>query len=366
MKATGTRTSRGDSPAARVRRLLEEHAGERHAVVIQDYPDPDALSSALAHRMIAARFEIQADILYAGTISHQENLALVRLLELELVRCGEKTSLADYRHSVFIDNQGTTTSLLGRLEEAGVKPLLVVDHHEPQQVLEPVLSDIRTVGATATIYTEYLREGLLELDASKASHIRLATALMHGLRSETHGLVRARAEELEAAAYLGRFYDPEMLEDILGVRRTRRTMEGIRHALSSRVIVEGYSVAGLGYLGHRDRDIIPQVADFLLTEENVHTAICYGVVVAEEGTETVVGSLRSVNLTVDPDDFLKQALGTDATGRAYGGGRREAGGFEIPVGFFSGMLDEEYEQMKWQLIDKVVRQKILDRIARRT
>ncbi|MBL8151068.1 MAG: bifunctional oligoribonuclease/PAP phosphatase NrnA, partial [Blastocatellia bacterium] len=76
--------------------------------------------------------------------------------------------------------------------EAGVKPLIIVDHHERQGLIEASFTDLRKVGATATIYTEYMREGLLTLDKSNPQHVRLATALMHGLRSETLGLVRAK------------------------------------------------------------------------------------------------------------------------------------------------------------------------------
>ena len=46
------------SKAAELASMLEEHRGERHAIVMQDYPDTDAISSAWAHKMIAARYGI--------------------------------------------------------------------------------------------------------------------------------------------------------------------------------------------------------------------------------------------------------------------------------------------------------------------
>src|SRR3954467_321690 len=52
------------SKAAELAALLEPHRGERHAIVMQDYPDPDAISSAWAHKMIAARYSIDCDIVY--------------------------------------------------------------------------------------------------------------------------------------------------------------------------------------------------------------------------------------------------------------------------------------------------------------
>ena len=49
-------------------RLLERHRDERHVIVIQDFPDPDALSSSWAYQLIAEQYGIKCDIVYAGTL----------------------------------------------------------------------------------------------------------------------------------------------------------------------------------------------------------------------------------------------------------------------------------------------------------
>jgi len=350
------------SKAAEMAALLEQHRGERHAIVMQDYPDPDAISSGWAHKMIAARFNIDSDIIYDGRISHQENLALVQLTDIELVRYSEGDDLSSYQGTVFVDNQGTTSALTDRFTAAGVKPLVIVDHHERQDRIEAEFTDIRKIGATATIYTQYMREGLLELNKSDINHVRLATALMHGVRSETLGLIRAREEELEAATYLTRFTDFSLLENILSVKRSKQVMDVIRQALENREIRESYSISGVGFLRMEDRDSIPQAADFLLTEENVHTAIVYGIIVKGD-REMVVGSMRTSKVTLNPDEFLKEALGATETGRYYGGGRRGAGGFEIPIGFLASIKDDELVRMKWRLYDELIKRKLFAKIG---
>jgi nanoRNase/pAp phosphatase (c-di-AMP/oligoRNAs hydrolase) len=350
------------SKAAELAALLEKRRGERHAIVMQDYPDPDAISSAWAHKMIAARFGIDCDIMYEGRISHQENLALVQLTDIELVRYSESDDLKAYQGTIFVDNQGTTASLTDRFTAASVKPLVIVDHHERQDRITAEFSDIRKIGATATIYTEYMREGLLDLNKSDAHHVRLATALMHGIRSETSGLVRARQEEMEAATFLTRFTDHSLLEDILSVKRAKQVMDVIRQALENREIRESYSISGVGYLRMEDRDSIPQAADFLLTEENVHTAIVYGIIIKGD-REMVIGSMRTNKVTLNPDEFLKEALGATEAGRYYGGGRRGAGGFEIPIGFLAAIKDEELVRMKWRLYDELIKRKLFAKIG---
>jgi nanoRNase/pAp phosphatase (c-di-AMP/oligoRNAs hydrolase) len=243
-----------------------------------------------------------------------------------------------------------------------VKPLVIVDHHEKQDRIQAEFTDIRQIGATATIYTEYIREGLLDLKKSEPTHVRLATSLIHGIRSETLGLIRARAAELEAASFLSRFADFSLLEDILSAKRSKQVMDVIRLALGNRETRDSYSISGVGFLRSEDRDSIPQAADFLLTEENVHTAIVYGIILKGD-REMVVGSMRTSKVTLNPDEFLKEALGATETGRYYGGGRRGAGGFEIAIGFLAGIKDDELVRMKWRLYDELIKKKLLAKIG---
>jgi nanoRNase/pAp phosphatase (c-di-AMP/oligoRNAs hydrolase) len=349
-------------PVKKFRDFLQAHHDEKHVIVIQDYPDPDAISSALAHKMMAARFGIKADIMYLGEVSHPENLALIRVLEIELVRWTPEFNTGTYNGAIFIDNQAVNTTLWPKLEAVGVKPLAIIDHHSSQSSPTVEYKDLQLLGATATIYTQYIVEGMLTLEGTNREHSRLATALMHGIRTDTANLVNARSEDFAAAAFLSRFFVPSLLGEILGVKRTGRVMEGIEKALSTRRQVNHLTLAGIGYLRRKDRDIVPQVADFLLTEEDVHTVVVYGVVMNDETGESIVGSLRSSKLTLSPDEFLKEALGVDVEGNHYGGGRRNAGGFEIPLGFMSGSYDDEYDQLKWQLVEKKIQQLILGKI----
>ena len=351
------------SRAEQLSALLEAHRGERHIIVLQSFPDPDAISSAFAHQMIAERYGIECEIVYDGRISHHENIALVELLQLRLLRLDADGDLRRYQGSVFIDTQGTTSGLTEWLRRAGVPALAIVDHHEPQGMIEARFTDIRTgANATATIYTEYIECGLLQLEHSNPDHGRLATALMHGIRSETGGFVRAGRDDFQAAAYLAELVDQETLAAILSNQRSRQAMDVIQAALASRVVRDNYSVAGVGYLRFGDRDAIPQAADFLLTEENVHTAIVYGLII-EGGREMIAGSLRTKKATLNPDAFLKEALGGPEAGRYYGGGRREAGGFEIAIGFLAGNYDDDFMEWKWRLYDEQIKRKLWSRLG---
>jgi nanoRNase/pAp phosphatase (c-di-AMP/oligoRNAs hydrolase) len=217
---------------AELAEVLEGHHGERHIVVLQDYPDPDAISSALAHQIISGQHDIGTDIVYGRKISHQQNRAMVRLLGIDVLHCEETLRLERYDGAVFADKQGTTANrILKALGKAGVPPLVVVDHHEPQEELQAEFTDIRrTCGATASIYSEYLENGLPEMDKGNRDHVMLATAPTHGILTDTVGFVRARREDFQAAAFLSSFKDADLLEQVMTQARSRQTMEIIHRA----------------------------------------------------------------------------------------------------------------------------------------
>jgi nanoRNase/pAp phosphatase (c-di-AMP/oligoRNAs hydrolase) len=349
-----------------LRRTLDRHRGDRQLLIVQDFPDPDALACAWAYKLIAQQFDISCDIVYAGALSHQENIALVKLTGLPAQRWALTTlkgkDLSVYQGCVYVDHQGTTSQLSPLAAQAGIPLTVLIDHHSLQEEkLDAEFVDIRPQArATATIFTQYLQAGLLKLDMTVSDHVKCATALMHGIRSDTNRLMHAQEEDFLAAGYLSRFYDAQLLNAVLQASRSRPVMEVIERSLKNRAVTNNFSVAGVGYLHYDDRDAIPQAADFLVTEENVHTAVVYGIIHDEDQEEVLIGSLRTTKITLDPDEFIKQAFGHDSQGRFFGGGRSMAGGFEIPIGFLSGCNDSpEYAKLKWEVFDGQIKQKLL-------
>ena len=349
-----------------LRQMLTTHSGERQLVLLQDFPDPDALSSAWAYQLIAKTYDITCDILYGGTLSHQENIALVKLTGLPARRwttqTGEQPDLSEYQGYVLIDNQGATSHLAPLAQAARLPLVLIIDHHACQDKLEAEFVDIRPhIRSTATILTQYLQAGIMEFDRNNGLHVKCATALMHGLRSDTNRLMQAAESDFLAAAYLSRYYDAQLLKAVLRASLSKRVMDVIGRSLRDRAVQNSVSIAGVGYLRYEDRDAIPQAADFLVTEENVHTALVFGILHDEdEEREVVIGSLRTSKITLDPDEFIKEAFGHDNQGRFFGGGRSMAGGFEIPVGFLAGFHDNsDYTRLKWEVFDIQIKQKLL-------
>lgn len=345
--------------------LLEKHRGERHLIVLHNFPDPDAIACAYAHQLISKEYEIQTDIVYTGGISHQQNQALVKWLGVELIVFQEGMNWGHYQGAVFLDHQGATVEeIIVALEEAGVSVLLVVDHHKPHTRVVPECTVIVETGSTATIYASFLEKGLMTLEKTNKDHVLMATALLHGVLTDTGSFIQAGEQDFHAAAFLSQYRDSDLLNQIMSQERSKHVMDVIHSALENRETVESFSIAGIGYVRGENRDIIPQAADFLLTEENVHTAVVYGIVKVED-RETLVGSLRTSKFTLDPDRFIKEAFGKSAEGLYFGGGRQLAGGFAIPLGFLSNGAGagDEFQKLKWKTYDAQIKHKIYAKIG---
>lgn len=330
--------------AQRLRDVLSSHRGERHIIAIRGYPDPDSIGSAMAHQWVAAQFGIECTILYFDDISHHENRALVKKLSVDMVRYSDTFDLHEYQRMALVDAQifelpSTVTKL----------PIVsIVDHHKMQGDIEAEFIDIREdVGATSSLYAEYLADNIAPMDDDNPAIGRLASALLYGIRSDSDDYLLAREIDYRAAAFLAPHADHDLLLSISLQSVSPRTMDITQRAYANKVIADTFLLAGVGYVRDEDRDSIGQAADYLLRREGIDTVIVYGIV----NNQFVDGSMRTTSDVVDPDRFLKDLFGLDAHGVAYGGGRAEKGAFKIPLGPFSQCGDRD---LLWRMAQRTI------------
>jgi nanoRNase/pAp phosphatase (c-di-AMP/oligoRNAs hydrolase) len=343
-------------------KVLGSHHGERHVIVIQDFPDSDAIAAAFTHQLISVQYNIGADIFYWGKINNPQDMVLVKLLDIELIRYSDSLDFSGYDASIFINTQGATTTLTKILNENNIKPILVIDHHEEEDFILAEFYDIRKTSSTSSIYTDYLKKGLLKLERTNPSHVKCATALTYGIWHKTDRYVWAKEEDYQAVAFLSNYADSGLLEEIVNQSRSKKVMDVIQRVLENRIIKQNYSISGIGYLRMEDSNAIHQAADFLLTEENVHTAIVYAILL-NGNREILSGSFRTTKLTLDPDDFLREAFGRGEIEVYYEGKSQKVRGFEIPIFFLAGTGGEEYNVLKWKVYDMQVKQKLFNKIG---
>lgn len=329
--------------------------GKHLLIALKGHPDPDGIASALAQAHIAQRLGVgKTTIAYCHELSHRENRALVKLLNVELKKLKNVNDLAEPADFVgLVDAHDVDPDMAG---VAQIEPLTIVDHHRAHAPPRARFVDMRNdVGATATIFVEYLQE-LCPLSAESDDDRRVATALMHGLATDTDDFSLARATDFRAAAQLSEICDRDLLEDLSRRLIAPSAMDVIARALAALVVRRNFAMSGVGFVSESERDTIAQAADFLIRREDIDTVVVYGIV----GDRFIEGSLRTHSPSVDPAVWLEQAFGHDERGKAYGGGRRDKGGFRIPIGFLGRATDRA---QLWALVEHAARQALLKQLG---
>lgn len=333
---------------------LSQAKGKHLLIPLRGHPDPDGIASALAQAHIAQRLGIgKTTIGYSHELSHRENRALVKLLNLELRKMKNVGDIDKVDFIGLVDAYDLDPELAGA---DNIEVLTIVDHHRPHTPPRARFVDMRgDVGATATIFVEYLSE-LFPMSADQDEDRRVATALMHGLATDTDDFTLARATDFRAAAQLADICDRELLQDLSRRLIAPSAMDVIARALAALVVRRNFAMAGVGFVAESERDTIAQAADFLIRREDIDTVVVYGIV----NDRFIEGSLRTHSPSVDPAVWLEQAFGHDERGRAYGGGRRDKGGFKIPIGFLGRATDRA---QLWSLVEHAARQALLRQLG---
>ena len=290
-------------------------------VVAHDNPDPDAIASALGLARVAEAVGVDADVCYGGDISHQENRAMVNLLDLSL-RTVDGIDLEDYGGIALVDHSrpGINDSLP---EETPVD--VVIDHHPPRGPVDGTFVDVRPdAGSASTLIEEYLSRLGVEPDRA------LATALLYGIRVDTRDFTReVSGRDFEAAASLTPHADESTLERVESPSVSPETLRVFAAAIDRRDVRGSTLATCVGEM--HDRDALSQAADRLLDLEGIDVTFVYGY------TDGVVhGSARARGADVDVGELLRDAL--EQVGSA--GGHADMAGMQVPLGILAAVPDE--------------------------
>jgi nanoRNase/pAp phosphatase (c-di-AMP/oligoRNAs hydrolase) len=250
----------------RIRRHFE--SAERVLIMLQDDPDPDAIASALALRTLLGRTRASASIATFGTISRPENLALCKIMDIEVEEIKAR-ALDGYDRVAMVDTQP------GFFEERFESVDLVIDHHPEDRTVKALIKDIRPAyGATATILTEYLRAAEIKVPQ------RLATALLYGIKADTLHLERGGTRaDMDAFAFLYLLTNHNALRRIERPELPPEALDILAQGLMRRQIIQEILLCHLGSVGHGD--LIPQFADLFLQVAGIEWSVVSGVVNGE-------------------------------------------------------------------------------------
>lgn len=301
--------------ASEVLRRLNEEENAKVLIVCHDNPDPDALASALAIKHLCESIGHEPTIVHGGMIEHQQNRAMVKLLEMDVRRIildwEIEDILTDSDLVICVDfsHPGANNIL-----PPTCVPHIVIDHHT---------SDTRPAGDVILVRSEFAATSSLVASILMNSGIEInrnvATALAFGIRTDTLGFTRSfNAVDLRALSWLGAWIDWELMRSFESPPRSQEVLSIFKQALTDATLENGLMLAPVTQM--TDRDALSQVADFLLPTEDVDVVITYGVRISK-----VILSARSTNDSIHIGRILSN---TFEKGRA--GGHKSLAGGQIP------------------------------------
>ena len=316
--------------ADRLRRMLRalRSVDGTLAVLAHDNPDPDAIAAAVALVRVAEYAGTEAEACYYGNISHQENRALVNLLDIEMRNLDPETDpREEFAAFALVDHSrpGVNDGL-----PAEIEPAVVVDHHPPREPVDAGFIDLRDkVGATSTLMAEYLDSFGLLGDA------RVATALLYGVRIDTKEFTREVSEaDFDAAAALLPHADTGVLDRVESPSVDGEWMDVLARAIENRER-RGTAVAScVGAI--RDRDPLARAAEQLLNMDGVDTTLVCGF---RDGV--VYASARARGADIDLGETLRDALARIGSA----GGHADMAGAQIPLGILADVDDDSEETL---------------------
>ncbi len=302
-------------------------------IIVQDFPDPDAIASAAALREYARRrHSLTCTIGFGGVVGRMENRALLNYLDLPL-RSFDRFDPAEFDAVAMVDTQpGTGNNSL----PSSVAPRIVIDHHPCRKLTRLAeFTDIRRrYGATSTILYEYLRA------AKQALSPPLATALLYGIRSDTQELGRESTQyDLEASLELYRLANIRMYHSIRQARVPTSYFRLISTALRTTRECGSALVSLPGEIETPDQ--IGEVAELLLRHEACSWALCIG----WYGNRALL-SLRTSVAGADAGQVMQRLVSRTGTG----GGHRAMAGGQIPL-----PQDGDRRRIEERLLQRVAR-----------
>ena len=117
-------------------RVLSGATDKPHVILLGGHPDPDSIGSALAHKRLCERLGVSATIAHVLPISRAENRAMVKLLNVPMVKMTDSDELETFGYLSLVDASQSEQTI--KVPDS-LQLLTVVDHHRPAAI--PMAAD---------------------------------------------------------------------------------------------------------------------------------------------------------------------------------------------------------------------------------
>lgn len=315
-------------------------------VYIQGSPDPDALASALVIKTLCETLGLRADLVASMQPSLSQNRDIIKKFHVPLKIEKHLDKLSSFDAYAIVDYQSAEIQgLTGK-----IPCVLHLDHHEPAQ--HHIHADVRCIDENAGSTSTILALAFKESDETGYEEVLLKTGslLVLGIQTDTDKTVHAGDLDFDALAYLASYANRKLVDEIIGIPISEVTLAVLERANRQKAVYKDWLIAGVGYIGEKERDSIAITADYLLGSEKLTTVVVFAIVEKKEGRGyTLDVSVRSRDANFEMDYFIKEITPT-------GGGRKYKGAFQVNLDFFTYCTDKS---MLWEMVSKTVHNAII-------
>ena len=296
------------SASEKLRCFYDQFSSDDHVLVVIN-ADPDSIACAMAVKRLLWRKVASVDISNINIIKRPDNLAMIRLLGVNLTHIS-KIDKAGFNRFVILDSQPEHNESF-----SGINPDVIIDHH-PETGAHASFMDIRPqYGAAASILTEYLRAARIKPSS------KLATGLFFAIKTDTDNFVRQTSfEDVRAFQFLFRYANIHLAQKIEHVDLRVDFLKYFKRALLSKRMRKGRVCVYLGTV--ENADVCVLIADFFMRVSSVK----WSIVSAICGKKLVV-VFRNDGVCRNAGDVAKKSFG--AIGSA--GGHKSMARAEIPI-----------------------------------
>jgi len=313
-------------------------------IIILGSPDPDALASAYALKILLSSVSISSDIIISKKISLSQNRAFVKYMGIPLSFAKDFTP---QKYDAYIVPDFQTNIVDG---VTGTIPCAAhIDHHTKTDKKAPAdFSLIKTdAGSTSSLIALMIKDHTPPINSKDL--ISVSTALIFGIQTDTDKYEHATPIDIEALRYLSEFSDKAVINKINGIPISPVTMRYYRKATENQHIYKDWRFYGIGYIDLANRDSLAITADLLLKKPDTNTVIVYALVEDKYRADLFLDvSIRSKSEDLDINALIKKITPS-------GGGRQYKGAYQIKLDYFRVCSDRD---LLWKTVEVTTIEKL--------
>jgi nanoRNase/pAp phosphatase (c-di-AMP/oligoRNAs hydrolase) len=307
------------------------------ALYIPGSPDPDAIASAYAIKIILRNLSINSEIFAEKKLSLPQNQAFLDILKIPVV-FAKTINHKKYEAYIVTDFQNNRIESIGDAIPCAAH----IDHHgESKNRIKSDFTLIRTdSGSTSTLVALIIKN--LGMTFEKSDLTSIATALTFGIQTDTDKYDHTTPLDIEALNYLSKFSDIKILSSINNIPVSPETILCFKKGLANSTVYKDWGMYGIGYIDAKNRDSMAISADMILKNSGHKTVAVYAIIENKQKNDLYLDvSFRTESSKVDLNRVIKRIT-------PDGGGRQYKGAYQIKLNYFINAPDRN---LLWNIVE---------------